>query len=271
MPVISQGDVRIDTTDDGSGPAVVLVHSSVSGNRQWRALIDALKPSYRVLAVNLFGYGETTPWPGGDQTLAAQAELVLAVCRQVAGPVHLVGHSFGGSVALKVAAALGAGVNRLVLLEPNPFYLLHQHGRTEAYVEACGLRDFVKQHGGAGDWERVAARFADYWVGDGTLAAMPEKRRNTFIASMPPNFYEWDCLDAETTSVEEWHRLAADVLVVCARDTKRSVREIFELFREHCKRWSFAEIPEGGHMAPLSRPELVNPIIQRFLDAARAR
>src|SRR5512139_1139871 len=121
MPVLTAGNLHIDHTDEGNGPAVVLIHSSVSGNRQWRALTDALKDRYRVLAVNLFGYGETTKWPGTTpQSLYAQAQLVTALCDHIDGPVTLVGHSFGGSVAFKAATLLGARVDRLVFLEPNP-------------------------------------------------------------------------------------------------------------------------------------------------------
>ena len=51
MPVLSKGSLRIDYTDDGQGQPVVLIHGSVSANRQWRALIEALKDRYRVLTV----------------------------------------------------------------------------------------------------------------------------------------------------------------------------------------------------------------------------
>jgi hypothetical protein len=34
-----------------------------------------------------------------------------------------------------------------------------------------------------------------------------------------------------------------------------------------CPQWAFASM-SGGHMAPLTRPELVNPLIRRFLDAS---
>lgn len=45
MPVIDLGEWRIDFSDDGAGPPVVLIHSSVSGNRQWRRLIrDLVNP-----------------------------------------------------------------------------------------------------------------------------------------------------------------------------------------------------------------------------------
>ncbi len=38
MPVHTLGNLQIDFTDDGEGPAVILSHSSASGNRQWRSL-----------------------------------------------------------------------------------------------------------------------------------------------------------------------------------------------------------------------------------------
>ena len=54
----------VDTLEAGvSGPVVILAHSSVSGARQWRRLMENLKDSFRVRAVNLFGYGTTPPWP----------------------------------------------------------------------------------------------------------------------------------------------------------------------------------------------------------------
>src|SRR5450759_958606 len=137
MPVHSNGSVMLDYTEDGTGDTVVLIHSSVSGNRQWRALVDALKERFRVIAINLFGYGQTTPWLDARlQTLSDQAGLVLTLCEQTQSPIHIVGHSFGGSVALKAATMLGPRVGRLVLLEPNPFYLLKQHGRTDDYEES---------------------------------------------------------------------------------------------------------------------------------------
>lgn len=273
MPVLSKGSLKIDHTDDGHGQPVVLIHSSVSANRQWRALTEALKDRYRVLAINLFGYGETTPWPGSSsQSLYAQARLVLALCEELGSPVHLVGHSFGGSVALKAARLLGPRVGSLILLEPNPFYLLKQNGRTEAFLESRSLRDHVKCFGSLGDWPRVAERFADYWVGDGSWSTMPEKRRASFADSLPPNFYEWDAVMEEETTVEEWKGLSAKTLVVSDAATRLPIREIVDIFAKACPHWTFHTIPEGGHMAPLTRPELINPVVREFLDTnARSR
>ena len=266
MPVLSKGILNIDHTDDGEGQPVVLIHSSVSANRQWRQLTDALKDRYRILAINLFGYGETTPWPGtSPQSLYAQAQLVLALCEEAGAPVHLVGHSFGGSVALKAASLLGPGVRSLTLLEPNPFYLLKQHGRMQAFLESQALRDHVKFYGSLGDWPRVAERFAEYWLGDGSWHTMPEKRRVAFAASLPPNFHEWDAVMDEETTIDEWKSLTVRTLVVSDAATRLPIRELVDIFTKACPHWMFHTIPEGGHMAPLTRPELINPVIRQFL------
>ena len=47
MPILCKGDLSVDYLDDGAGPAVVLLHSSVSGNKQWRRLVEVLRPTYR--------------------------------------------------------------------------------------------------------------------------------------------------------------------------------------------------------------------------------
>jgi pimeloyl-ACP methyl ester carboxylesterase len=269
MPVITKGNLTIDYTDEGQGPAVILIHSSVSANRQWRALTENLKDRYRVLAINLFGYGQTTPWPSdAPQSLYAQSQLILAVCDQIDGPVHLVGHSLGGAIALKTATLLGPRVASLILLEPNIASLLKQSGRMQAFLEARALRDHVKCYGAPGDWTTAAERFADYWLGDGSWDTMHEKRRAAFIAALPPNVHEWDAVMDEQATIEEYQAIAARTLVVSDPATRLPIREIVETFAQACPHWAFHAIPEGGHMAPLTRPELINPVVRDFLDAA---
>jgi len=267
MVVLSNESFNIEYTDDGAGQTVILIHSSASGNGQWRSLIAALKDRYRVIAVNLYGYGETTTWPGtSQQSLYAQAQLIVALRKEINTTVHLVGHSFGGSVALKTAMLLGSQIESMTLLEPNPFYLLKQAGRTHAFLEAMALRDHVKCYGALGDWQKVAEVFADYWQGDGSWSAMPENRRAAFAGALPPNFYEWDAVMGEETTVEELKALNVRTMVVTDKATRQPIREIVDLLTNACPQWSFRAIAEGGHMAPLTRPELVNPLVRAFLD-----
>ncbi len=270
MPVLERGKLRIDFSDAGTGEPVVLVHSSVSGNRQWKRLVQDLQPYFRVMAVNLFGYGETSAWnEKATQTIADQADLVLSLVRDIPGPVRIVGHSFGGSVACKAAVMLGKRASHLFLFEPTLFHLLAQNGRREAYAEATALRDFIKSHGKKDDWDAVTERFVDYWIGDGGWAAMPHDRRLAYIQLLRPNYCEWDCLETDRTTIEEFARIPAKAMIAYTPDARRPSREIAQLFEDKCPNWSVVRIAEGGHMAPLTHPHVVNPIIAGFLSEDR--
>ena len=262
--------VRPDFLEAGaSGPLVVLVHSGASGARQWRRLTDDLKDRYRVRAVNLFGYGATPPWPAdATQSITDQARLVEGAIPADADKVSLVGHSLGGLIAMKLAARLGGRVDKLVLLETNPFILLQQAGRREAFAEAVALRDCVKACGARGEWEIAAERFADYWGGAGSWQAMSPERRAAFAQAIRPNFHEWDAVMGETTPAEEWARtLPRATLALYDPGTVLPIREIAAILRAACPTWRHQEVPGVGHMAPLTRPDVINPIIGSFLDA----
>ncbi|SDR21245.1 Pimeloyl-ACP methyl ester carboxylesterase [Rhizobiales bacterium GAS113] len=259
--------IKADFLEAGSGPMVMLVHSSVSGARQWRRLMDYLKDEFHVRAVNLFGYGGTPPWSiDAPQSLDDQARLVETALPTNADTVCLVGHSFGGSVAMKLAARLPGRVTRLVLLETNPFYLLEQSGRADAFAEAMDLRNCIKTFGALGEWAMAAERFADYWGGAGSWQQMPAERRKAFAEALKPNYFEWDAVMNETTPVEQWAQLLpSSTLLVCDPNTVFPIREITAILRRSCPGWTYKEIAGGGHMAPLTRPDLINPLVRSFL------
>lgn len=126
---------------------VVLVLSSVSGARQWNKLIEQLSANFSVLAPNLFGFSNTLAWCGQtNQPLSDQADLILKLFLHVKGKVCLVGHSFGASVAMKAATALKGRVDKLILIEPNNFFLLRDSGRMEALQNLFYLRDLGPSH-----------------------------------------------------------------------------------------------------------------------------
>jgi pimeloyl-ACP methyl ester carboxylesterase len=248
---------------------VMLVHSSVSGARMWHRLMDDLKDDFHVRAVNLYGYGMTPPWLiDAPQSLDDQARLVETALPNNADTFCLVGHSFGGSVAMKLAAGLSGRVSRLVLLETNPFYLLKQSGRADAFAEAMDLRNCIKEFGALGEWATAAEQFADYWGGAASWQNMPAERRCAFAEALKPNYSEWDAVMDETTPVEEWARLLPrSTLLVSDPNTVFPIREITAILRRSCPKWTYKEIAGGGHLAPLTRPDLINPLVRSFLQS----
>lgn len=267
MPVIKAGAFELDYLDAGTGPAVILIHSSASGHRQWRQLIASLQDRYRVIAVNLFGYGETSPWPPARALTAAdQAELVNAAAALAPAPVAFVGHSLGGAVALETAAALGDRVRMVIAFEPILFGHLKAHGPAGAYDEIAKLAQRFNELAQAGDWDAAGAWFVDYWAGAGTWAAMPEDRRLNTMAMLPPVVSEWDMATTGLRPLEGWRAITAPVHLIRAADTRMPTRAIVSLLAQTYPGWHVHEVPAGGHMAPLARPDLVNPLIAALID-----
>jgi pimeloyl-ACP methyl ester carboxylesterase len=253
----------------GTGPAVILLHSSASGLRQWKRLIDDLGGRYRILAVNLFGYGTTSPWPPADsQTLADQAALVAAVAARVDGPVTLVGHSLGGAVALETALTLGERLQRVIAYEPILFSLLRTYGPAEAFAEIQNIAMRYRALGTAGEWDEAGEWFVDYWSGEGAWASMPDERRAGLRVMLPNVVHEWDAVMAPSHDLAGWDAIAAPVHILRAADTRLPTHAIASLLTQTHRSWQLHELVEGGHMAPLARPDLVNPLIGRLLAEA---
>jgi pimeloyl-ACP methyl ester carboxylesterase len=267
MPVIKVGPFGLDYADTGSGPPVVLVHSSASGYRQWHQLVASLQSRYRLIAVNLFGYGKTSSWPSSRPLTAAdEAELVAAAVELAREPVALIGHSLGGAVAFEAAAKLAGSVRVLIAFEPILFNHLKTHGPASAYDEIAGVASRYNELAQAGDWSAVGEWFVDYWTGPGTWAAMPGERKQNMFTMLPAVVHEWAMATIGARPLDGWTAITAPVHLIRAADTRSPTREIVKLLAKTYPAWHVHEVPSGGHMAPLVRPDLVNPLIARALD-----
>jgi len=267
MPVLKSDNIAVDYSDDGSGPPVILVHGGGGGNRQWRRLIDDLKNRYRLLAINLRGIGDSSPLsPGETQSLDDQAILVHTLAESIDGPISLVGHSFGGNIAMKAALSIETRVKKLILIDPNPFHLLGQQHKDEANAEITAVRDHFVDHFEQKNWDAAGLVFVDYWFGSGTWAGMDEKQHMGWQRNLPTIHDAWPALFNETTPIEAWGNLAGRMVIITAVDTPLSIKAIRDVLLENLPGVRQAEIPEGGHMAAVFRPDLVNPLIAGFLD-----
>lgn len=100
----------------GEGEPVVLVHGFAGSSAWWSGTASALAERFRVVAPNLPGFGGAPPLPGPFSLDALAGALGALLEREGMSPAHVVGHSLGGSVALRLAAARPDAVRRLVLV-----------------------------------------------------------------------------------------------------------------------------------------------------------
>lgn len=109
---------RIDYEECGAGPTIVLVPGSCSTGAAWRPVIAALNGRFRYVTTSLLGYGGTVERrTASDPAISHEAEILESVVRRAGGRPHLVGHSFGGLVALAVAVRNKVPLASLVILE----------------------------------------------------------------------------------------------------------------------------------------------------------
>ncbi|MGH8734631.1 MAG: alpha/beta fold hydrolase, partial [Burkholderiales bacterium] len=172
----------------------VLLHCSGSSGAQWRSLAEKLGTRYRVVAPDLIGYGKSAPWSGqGEFSLAQEAAALRGV---LAGePVHLVGHSYGGGLALHIARTRPELLRTLTLIEPSAFHLLRggAAGDTDALLEITGVSAQARAALASGDYLGGFGSFVDYWK-PGSWAAMPAEKRAAFAPQIAKVALEFHAL-----------------------------------------------------------------------------
>ncbi len=170
----------------GSGPGVVCLHANASTSGQWRTLMETLAPKFHVLAADSFGAGRSPAWPTEHPVaLQDEVELLQPVFARAGDPFVLVAHSYGAAVALIAAVSQPQRIRAMALYEPTLFALLD--GQSAPPNDADGIRAAVAASSAAldaGDPDRAAECFIDFWMGQGAWAQMPEARKAPIAASV---------------------------------------------------------------------------------------
>jgi pimeloyl-ACP methyl ester carboxylesterase len=114
----TRSDVKLAFDESGSGDPLLLVHGLGTSRGVWRTAASELDRSWRVLAPDLPGFGESAPVDGGFRLDDAADAVAALVAEHGGGRVDVVGHSLGGAVTIRLASRHPTLVRRLVLFAP---------------------------------------------------------------------------------------------------------------------------------------------------------
>jgi pimeloyl-ACP methyl ester carboxylesterase len=246
----------------GEGPEVVLLHAGIADRTMWREHLAPIAESgRRAVALDLPGFGEAGLEPGPQSPW----EDVLQTLRLLAsGPVALVGNSYGGAIALRVAAVAPSAVSALALISaPAP------GADEEPSEELAAIWEAEESALEQGDIERAVAAIVDGW----TLPGAPDQLRERIAAMQRRAFLLQQATpDADLAADPLDDRLDAlarvEVPALCAAGTrdKPDFLDGAKQLAETLPDARHATIARAGHLAPLEQPGAFRRLLLGFLE-----
>lgn len=268
---------------------VVYVHGLGGSSTNWTDLAALLAPTAQGAAVDLVGFGFSEPEPEFDFSLAAHARVLCRYLDSLGnGPVHLVGNSMGGAVALLAAASRPELVRSLTLISPampdrrpDPRRLSDPR-LALAYLPVVG-KSIQRKLAAAGPQER-ARRVIELCYSD--PARFPAHRLDELAAehsAMARQKWSGTALARSTADIfRTWLRFGPRSLWSVARtvtvpslviwganDKVVSVRRARPTARA-LRRARLLVLPDAGHVAQMEHPDTVARAILGMWESVRA-
>jgi len=208
--VVAQGQPVAGT------PSLVFVHGSFATPSTWKKLMALLAPTQHSVALRLPGHGGMPdPDEGGQPSVDTELQwLAQVVAAHTSGPIHLVGHSFGGVVALAQALKGNLPLAELTLFEPVATWVLDVVGDAPMQAEVATFLRRYRQDAAA-HLPDVCGQVIDFWGGANDFAALPPHIRALMATMVPANLRHWDLCTQALHTADALRALAVPTRLVC--------------------------------------------------------
>ena len=257
----------IDCVDAGDGPTVIFLPGSYSTAAAWRPVQRHLGPGWRALTTSLCGFGGTRDTRTVlDWDIAHEVRVVEALAARAPQPVHLVGHSYGGTVALAAAVAGSVEVASLALFEANPMSMIFDEAHHSLYQQTVRMSLGFEQAVAAGEPD-APRRIIDFWGGEGAFARMPEAVRAYCVQTATVNVLDWrsDCGFHLTPA--DCSSLDLPVLLVRGSDANAAMVAMTDALHASLPDSSCHTMQGAGHFLINSHPAQCADLLASFLHS----
>ena len=262
MPTLDLPDGgKLSYREDGSGPPLVLVHGSPADSRAWARVTPHLRGRFRVIAVDLPGYGGSDGLPDAPLGRAAlMGSRVARLIESCGGGVGLTGHSYGGLVALQAALQARAGaVARLTVLEPMFMRGLQLLADPALPAATDYFEDYVRRVDAGEDG--AVRHMIDFWFGEGAYARLPEPVRGYLNTNAPRNVLDVRSSFEDTMTAEQLAALVLPVLMVYGDRSPDLVPTMGRALQKLVPGVRMEALPGANHAMLDTHPEAVARLI----------
>lgn len=248
-------------------PDVICLHGSASSGRQWRQLMDTLGRRYRVVTPDLIGCGGQRFDARARLRLDDEVDAVISQLGDAATPFHLVGHAYGGAVALRLACRFPDRVASLTLYEPANFLALFEEGLGSAEArELRRLHTTVASSANSilGRW-RSARELVNYAHGSNFWKRLTMVEKGRLAAAAPIVAAEFQALMVAGARLDDVSALTMPVRILCGTRTRRPAKRICELLAERIPGALVHWLDGLKHMAPVTDASRVSTVIAEMI------
>ena len=260
----------VDYDEAGAGPTIVLVPGSCSTGVAWRPVIAAWDNQFRCVTTSLLGYGKTAERrTAGDPSISHETDALESVIRRAGGPVHLVGHSFGGLVALAVALRNRVPLASLAILEAPAVEVLRDDRDDQHYRAFRQMTDSYFAAFDGGNVEAIATMI-DFYGGAGTFASWPPRVRAYAVETTPVNILDWASAFGFPLSAASLAAVLIPSLVLWGGASQPAVQRANALLCERLNGAS-ATIDGAAHFMVATHANVVADLIAMHVHRAEER
>jgi len=265
VPSIKVHGVAAYYADVGEGAPVLLVHAATNHGGQWDQVRGAMDGSYRYLLPDLFNSGKTAAWPlARELNFDDEADIVLGVLDTVGDAVHLVGHSYGGAVALRAAVRGGSSIRSLCLIEPGGCPLLAEAGRHSEYDEYVAVMEVFLAAVDSGDWSGAWRDFLNYYRGSpDAWDGLDQDTQAKILAKTQSQRQVYGAQMSNPTTLAELRALKVETMIITGSATTAPEGGVCRVLEEYLPNATLHTIPGAGHPMPTSHPDDVAAALSR--------
>lgn len=247
--------------EEGTGRPALLIHCALAHSGAWSGVMARLADRLEMRAMDLPGHGATAHDPRlGNQAQAVANALALLQDRP---PAHLIGHSFGATVALRLAIEAPQQVASLTLVEPVFFALLAETDPAAFAAETAAAAP-ARALMAAGDWPAAAATFLARWGAPIDPGAIPP----AMIDRMPlVAISDREIADPATATLRraDLARVRVPTLLIEGAASPPSIAAILDALEADLPAAQRVTVAGAGHLVPVSHPQAVSGAIRDFL------